>query len=72
MKSLKEAVAETMSKFFGNDISSMILSSYEDDETEELINVAESMLTKLVGHENAKKHLEPVYSIARKRKVSAN
>jgi hypothetical protein len=61
MENLKNDVIKILSVNFGEETGKLAIKFYDEDHPEELVEVAEEMMTKLIGPLNAQKQLQPVY-----------
>lgn len=59
VKELKKDIVELLTNYFGPNMGSFIDKQYIDNSIE-LVEATEELMSKLVGPENARKHLEPI------------
>jgi len=61
MEKLKDDVIDLLTSNFGEETAKFAERFYDEKHPEKLVEVAENMMTKLVGPENAKKQLQQIY-----------
>ena len=60
MNNLKEEISHLLGQFFSVDLIHDINTNYDNDHPEELIDLATTMLSGLLGDDMARKRLSPI------------
>ncbi len=62
MIDMQADIVNLITSFFGEETGNLVGKISEGQSPQELIKVAEDMLSKLLGPENSKKQLQPIYN----------